>query len=202
MALTCAAFVSGACRDPTQIRLDLVTDADCADVKSTSITTGKVLKFGEKPPSAETTTCRSNGSIGSLVVVPSDDKSAEVAIRVVTGLRSTAEQCVASGYRTGCIVARRRLRFLPHESLELPIPMSLDCLDVPCDVETTCVRGDCAPAHVEDPARCARPEGPRERVASTQGQPVRIAVDDTNVYWTEYDSDRVASLLKSVIGLP
>ncbi len=52
-----------------------------------------------------------------------------------------------------CIVARRRLRYVPHARLPLPIALRAACLGVPCDEKTTCVLGACVSAEFDDPAR-------------------------------------------------
>jgi hypothetical protein len=38
---------------------------------------------------------------------------------------------VSSGYKGGCIVARRALRFIPEEDLHLPVELEVACIDVP-----------------------------------------------------------------------
>ncbi|MCC6668315.1 MAG: hypothetical protein IT375_31515 [Polyangiaceae bacterium] len=136
-----------ACREPTQLTLHLSTDAKCVDVKGTSITVGAHGKLEDKDPVARTTECSAaTGQVGTLVVVPSGSKDDQVSVRVVTGVGKSAEACVKDGYVGGCIVARRTLRFLPHTSLDLPIAMSVDCLDVPCEATQTCLEGKCVSA--------------------------------------------------------
>jgi uncharacterized membrane protein YgcG len=139
------------CRDPTQISLRIRTNAECLDVIDTTITVGKLGEIEKKPQVATTANCEdaSNGRIGSLVVVPSGDKDDEVAVKVVTGINRAASQCTPDNGYSGCIVARRALRFRPHESVEMPILMALDCLDVPCNATQTCKNGNCVPA--DDP---------------------------------------------------
>ena len=47
------------------------------------------------------------------------------------------------GY-AGCIVARRALRYSPHESLDVAIELSADCVGQACDPDHTCLTGGCA----------------------------------------------------------
>jgi hypothetical protein len=147
------------CRDPTQLTLEIRTNADCLDHQGTSITVGKLGAIETKSPAAQTLDCESpTGRIGSLVVVPSSDKDEPIAVRVVTGIVKTPEQCVESSYQGGCIVARRALRFIPHESLFLPILMNVDCRDIACEETETCVNGQCVSAAI-DPTECRTPSG-------------------------------------------
>jgi hypothetical protein len=142
------------CRDPTQIALQIRTDAKCVDVIDTTITVGKLGEIETKPLAASTNDCddAANGRIGTLVVVPSGDNDDEVAVKIVTGIHRAAAQCTPENAYQGCIVARRALRYRPHTPLELPILMALDCLDVPCGATETCYKGNCVPAR--DPEKC------------------------------------------------
>jgi hypothetical protein len=152
-ALLCAPLLSD-CREPTQITLALRTDAQCVDVLGTTITVGELGRLEERPEAATTDRCDpGSGKIGTLVVVPSGANDAEVAMRVVTGVGKSPEQCVKDGYLGGCIVARRAIRYLPHTPLEMPILMSVDCIDIPCGATETCFKGKCVPANV-DPEKC------------------------------------------------
>lgn len=151
------------CRDPTQITLEISTDAKCEDVRGTTIGVGRITELEEKSPVAQTEACSAaSGRIGSLVVVPSGDKDGEVSIRVVTGVGKSPEACVNDGYKGGCIVARRTIRYLPHTPLEMPIELGVDCLDIPCGATQTCYKGQCVSPTI-DPEKCeqgdCRPEG-------------------------------------------
>ncbi len=149
-----------ACRAPTQIVVEVTTDVPCADtgavddpvVKGTAIVVGSPAAFraASRAPAAVTTSCV-DGRMGSLVVVPSDGTNDEIGIRVAVGTRSlTGEQCAAE-CGSGCVQATRVLRFVPHESLELPIDIHRTCIGVCCPAGSTCVKGDCVP----DTVRCA-----------------------------------------------
>lgn len=152
-ALALAPLLSD-CREPTQITLALRTDAQCVDVLGTTISVGSLGSLEARPAVASTDRCDpASGEIGTLVVVPSGDNDAEVALRVVTGVGKSPEQCVEDGYVGGCIVARRAIRYLPHTPLEMPITMSVDCIDIPCGATETCFKGKCVPAAV-DPDDC------------------------------------------------
>lgn len=150
MLLAAAAAATASCQDPTQVRLELSTDVPCSQVEDTSITAGDASALESGQPSAVTTACdASTGRIGSLVLVPSGEKDARVRVRVVTGVKKSAEACVRDGYEAlpgekgGCIVAYRDVGFSEHSTLVLPIRMSLDCLNKVCGAGETCSAGKC-----------------------------------------------------------
>lgn len=173
--LAVAAFVPS-CLEPTQVQLELTTDVPCDEVGGVAITVGTPGALESKPPAAVSLVCRDDGTLGTLVVVPSGERDAELAVRVVAGRNLEVEQCEPPEYGpkgtpdTGCIVARRTLRFLPHEPLVLPIVMRAVCVGEPCDPAQTCVLGTCVEAAV-DPSLCASPGGcPESSLTGGGGQ--------------------------------
>ena len=78
----------------------------------------------------------------SLVVVPTGAKNAAVGIRVVAGITRDPEDCAANGY-DGCIVSRRTLTYLPHQTQQVVMDLTSDCIGNVCDVNHTCVNGSC-----------------------------------------------------------
>lgn len=167
LTLLLLGMAAAACRDPTQVRLSLWTDVGCDKLHNTSIGVGSPLRIDAEAPDTTTDQCRADGTIGSLVVVPSDAQDAAFAIRVVAGVEAPAEQCAAPDY-AGCIVARRALSFIAHESLELPIALRDACLNVPCEPTTTCVNGTCVPATLQA-TQCLSPNGCDESVLAVGG---------------------------------
>jgi hypothetical protein len=148
------------CREATEVDLEISTDALCADVTGTTITTGVVVEVEGLPSRASTLDCdAATGRIGSITIAPRDAKDAEFGIRVVTGLGKDPNQCVKDGYVGGCIVARRLVSFIPHQRIVLPVLMEADCRDVPCSAVDTCRNGRCVPARVPDPLACSDPAG-------------------------------------------
>src|SRR5205823_1430324 len=83
------------------------------------ITAGVLGELSARPPSAVTKNCSTpSGEIGTIAVIPSAGDSDDFALEVVTGVGAkTAAECVATGYKGGCIVARRALRFIPEQNL-------------------------------------------------------------------------------------
>jgi hypothetical protein len=162
LAMSLAVIVAVACESPTEVTLVLTTDVPCSALDGTTITVGAADEIESKAPVAETVDCSSSSSglnnIGTFVVVPSGSRSASFEVRIVSGVAQQARNCArgnqAPNY-TGCIVARRELAFIPHTPLILPIAMRMDCENVRCATDETCVEGECVSDMISDPARCA-----------------------------------------------
>ena len=102
-----------------------------------------------------------DGEVGNVVVTPGDaSKESALTVRVAMGLRGKrAAECTDDGDLKGCIIARRKLAFVPHTPLKVPVVLYLACEGVKCTADTTCsYLGQCVPAQV-DPAACATPDG-------------------------------------------
>lgn len=170
-----SALLAPSCLEPTQVQIELTTDVPCAELGGVAITVGEPGQIEAKPPAAVSLSCREDGTLGAIVVVPSGDRDAELSVRVVAGRNLEVEACEAPEYGpqgtpdTGCIVARRTLRFLPHEPLVLPIVLRAVCVGEPCDPASTCVLGTCVEATV-DPSLCAPPSGCPETTLPGGGQ--------------------------------
>ena len=162
-----AATLASACRDPTQITVEITTDFPCADAHGAAISTGQLAELADKPPSASTPDC-ANQRVGSIVVVPSGGKDDEVAVQVVMGFQGAVEECQPPAYGDHCIVARRAMRFIPHTPLTVPITMRAECAGVTCEPNQTCVKGTCFSAEV-DSALCDRGSGCDEEVLFGEG---------------------------------
>jgi hypothetical protein len=149
--------IPASCRTPTQIEIIITTDIACSDLQGVSITAGPPDAVEGAPPSTATTSCRPAGDgyeIGTIVVAPEGAKDSAVGIRVVAGVNSSADACTAENAYAGCVVARRRLNYVPHTELVLRIPMRGACLDVACDAQSTCVAGECKDSLVRTPSEC------------------------------------------------
>lgn len=145
------------CRDATQITVEVLTDFDCERHHNTTVSVGLLGVVENIDPVATTDVCN-DGKVGTLVVIPGGEDSAEVGFRVITGLDGDGTLCKAPDYLPHCIVARRALRFTPHTNLRVPVQMRASCAGVICPVEQTCVAGECKRAEL-DPGACAKPEG-------------------------------------------
>jgi len=164
VACTTAAIAS--CRAPTEIKVVVTTDFDCADLKDVTVTVGTLGDALESDPPTSTSTTCSAGSVGTIVVVPSGSDHADVGIKVVGGFGvKQAEACApAPGssppeYGVGCIVARRAIDFTPHTPLTVPIVLRAACNGIACGETETCDKGQCVPAEVPDSSACAAAGG-------------------------------------------
>ena len=145
-----------ACRGATEITVEVSTDLNCGDHAGTTITVGKLGELS-KPATTTSFECGANKSIGTLVIVPSAGNDDEVAFQVTTGVGLNPELCGDPKNAAQCIVARRALRFIPHESLRVNVPMRVDCRGVQCLSNLTCLHGACVPAAIGDASRCSGP---------------------------------------------
>ncbi len=162
-----AGWASEACRDPTQVTVDIRTlGIPCASLKGVKIVIARAPKDAEDRMalgslSAEVARGQCDGErVGSLVLTPSRAKGAVlVAARVSDDATST---CRPPDYK-GCIVARRSFTFLDHVSVTLPMTLEVACADVPCDVVSSCRSGTCVSSETtcsESSARCESPTEP------------------------------------------
>lgn len=155
-----------ACNEPTYVTVKLTTDVPCDRIKGVAITVGTLGPLETKVATTRTDAC--NGAeIGTLTVVPSGDESSEFGVRVVMGIDRDVDSCTPPDYGDGCVVARRGLRFLPDESLTLPITLRQICNGIPCGPRETCVKGACRSAIIADPSSCKTPDGCSEDTLAT-----------------------------------
>jgi hypothetical protein len=120
-------------------------------------------------PVTEATQCSvDGGTLGTFVLAPSSSKGASVAVRIVSGVGQSPDNCVPPAYEN-CIVEHRELAFVPHTSLFLPILMSKDCVNVACGSSTTCVAGRCVSDDIPAPSRCTSPGACNEAVLTDGG---------------------------------
>lgn len=138
----------GSCASPTQIVLHLHTDVPCTGErwKGVSVSVGKPDGSLEgKAPAVSTMQCNAAGDIGTVVVTPSGSRDEEVGLRIVAGLDRIPEQCNEFGY-TGCVVARRAVRFDRNSTLHVDVALARSCIDFGCtEGNSTCIDGVCKP---------------------------------------------------------
>ena len=178
LVLTAAACASAAaCYGPTEVRLEISTDLPCRAVVDGGGTPGNpihtVVRLGGAADSAnvaDTTTCSASvagapvADIGSIVLVPSGDRSAHVTVQVTaTADGSDPDLCGRPGTpvaaQAQCIVARRTFAFIRHTSRSLPIRLYASCKGQVCDASQTCNQsGTCESAAVNDDTGCLASE--------------------------------------------
>lgn len=133
-----------ACRGATQVTVTVTTELPCSELRGVSIAVAPDPIAAEDRAGASrfaTTThqCDSPSTVGTIVLAPG---ASSVGIVVVAGVDVESVACKPPRY-DGCVVARRRLSFVEHASLDIGIAVSRSCLGVPCDAQTSCVNGSC-----------------------------------------------------------
>jgi alpha-tubulin suppressor-like RCC1 family protein len=141
-----------ACRDATQITVVVTTDLDCKDHGGTDIVVGSL---GSLPavPTTSSNQCDANKSVGNLVIIPAGAHDSEIAFQVTTGVGINPETCNDPKNASQCIVARRALRFIPHQNLTVKVAMHASCEGKSCAADETCRDGACVSARL-DPLVC------------------------------------------------
>lgn len=146
------------CRDATQMIVVVTTDVPCPQFSGTSITVGTLDTLQGKNATTVAPSCTSVGAglatVGQLVITPSGDNDEEVAFQVATGIGVDPTTCSGTAASPKCIVARRQLRFIPHETVRVEVPMREVCANVSCDPQSTCFSGSCTSAAI-DSSKCA-----------------------------------------------
>lgn len=158
LALLVTTLSVGSCLDPTQVTVTLSTDVDCpvvardlasVQVASSHVQTGSCTT-GAGP--------HGTNRVGDLVLVPSSSPDNAFVVTAVLGVSRPTDQCDVA-QPTGCIVARRAIRYISHTSLRLPIELQVSCLGVACAPNQTCSHGSCVDATI-DPNTCSNGDCP------------------------------------------
>jgi uncharacterized membrane protein len=148
-----------ACLDPTQVTLEITTDAPCpsdaaiGSLVATGVVAGPLAKTAAATatPDAVTDSCDA-GEVGTIVLHPDGDATSASALVVgllaVDGGTRTVEDCVRFANDTSdqapapeCIVARRQVEFIAHKPLTLPVRLYAACAGVRCAPGKTCLPG-------------------------------------------------------------
>jgi len=153
VAATALVLVTG-CKDPTEITFTLSTDVPCDRINGITIAVGSAEDVEAKPAATTSHTCTSSGDLGSIVTIPSGDKNAGMSIKVIAGVGRDPLECQPPNYGTGCILARRSLRFIPHTILAIDVPLRNACNGVVCATSETCINGACTSAEIADANAC------------------------------------------------
>jgi hypothetical protein len=160
LLLMVAAALFASCKDATQVNVVLRTNVPYASGTGVALWSSR-SGVTTAPLVESTEPWLGDGEVGDVVVTPGDaSKDSALTIRVAMGLRGKrAAECTDEGDLNGCIVARRKLSFVSHTRLKVPVVLYLACEGVKCAAETTCSNtGQCVPAQV-DPAACATSDG-------------------------------------------
>jgi hypothetical protein len=152
VATVAVVVVNVDCAEPTQIVVDIRTEAALCDAKRPVhiVSTGVAVASPERLEETFLDQFEGEGCdaqpydrIGTLVITPSGEKDEEVSIRVVSGVDVSADRCPTDF--KGCIVARRHLRFAPRTSKRIVVIMSPACIGKSCGSLECDLNGACVP---------------------------------------------------------
>ncbi len=143
----CALFAMTNCAEPTQIVVHVFTDACPGSgraqvISRTGIAVGTASTIESHRPAATKVGCESPGGVGTLTIYPSGSNDDEVAIKVLGGVELAPDACDPPLY-AGCIVYRRMMRFIPHQTQHATVRLLLACLDRQCPAGLACYNGGC-----------------------------------------------------------
>lgn len=141
------------CAQPTQFTVSVASEVPCkSNARVVLIGAKSLAALASSAPSASSTRCVDDGGLsrmGEIVLVPQGAKDQAIAFAFATRPDGqAADTCLEPAQAAGCIVARRQLRFVPHESTSLGVPLRLSCLGVTCPDDQTCAKGRCVEATV------------------------------------------------------
>ena len=151
-AIAMAASLPLACREPTEMKVRVTTDFDCARLAQNEVS----VRLGEAVTGAASTVSRTckDRYVGTVVLTRSD-RGDRVTVEVMAALSpaALAQDGTCPEGTSGCIHARRSLSFLDHTPLPVPITLQQSCAGITCNPQETCVDGACVPAAI-DSSQC------------------------------------------------
>jgi alpha-tubulin suppressor-like RCC1 family protein len=155
-ALACGVVGVSRGPTPTSLTIEVYSEVPCDRQAAAALVTGPSLaELASGAPSASSTKCDADGHLGSVVIVPSGSKDASISFALMTRPDGqSADTCLDRAQASGCIVAKRRLRFEPQHEIAMRLDLRLSCLGVSCSDDQTCVRGACVAADIECGASC------------------------------------------------
>jgi alpha-tubulin suppressor-like RCC1 family protein len=148
------------CKEPTQATVLVRTNVPYRTNVSMALWSSATASFpeGSTPQVTSAEPWLDDGTLGDVVITPRSNQSEPLSLRVVLGIGRDPAGCTDASPK-GCIVARRKLAFVPRSRLRVPIVLHLACEGVVCDANSTCnYLGRCVSAAV-DPSTCSSAEG-------------------------------------------
>lgn len=149
------------CRGATNIRITTYSEVECArNARVAFAIAHDVAGLRDVAPASYSTKCTPAAppfgglnDTGTVVVAPASADDAFVSVAFMTRPDGESpESCLDPKEGPRCIVARRQLRFFPHEETSLAVELRLSCLGVVCPSDQTCRKGVCVDARV--PQEC------------------------------------------------
>jgi hypothetical protein len=139
-----AAIVApSACKTPTEVTVEIAADIAYRADMTVAVQIDRADRVELATPRIVTRSAWSAGAaLGTVVVLPSGDDE-QVVMRVVLAVGREPATCSAAE-PVGCIVVRRRIRFVAGESTRARVVLRPVCLGTFCDVGASCaVDGTC-----------------------------------------------------------
>ena len=150
------AALGASCRAATEITVTLTTDVPCATLPVSIRVGGTAVQADARGAQAAGDLACSGADLGTIVLVPSGAKDDTVALEVIAAADGDAAACASpASLGPHCIVARRKISYLPHTSLPLPIALHAKCQGIVCGADATCVAdGGCRNATCDASRGC------------------------------------------------
>lgn len=166
-AVVTLAVLIGACREPTSVRLLLRTNVPESSVVSVEIAVNAADDAEITAPSAfvRGQAWESPQTIGTLTIIPPPSGEGRVTMRAVLAVGRDPGECTVSD-ASSCVIARRSLVFVPHQTLTVPVVLYLQCEGVACSARETCnAHAMCVSYNIpggacESAAGCGLPDDP------------------------------------------
>jgi hypothetical protein len=130
------------CASPTQILVDVYSDVACSmGAEVALVAADSPVAVTLKAPVTTSHGCDTTSHhVGTAVLQPSGPNDGEIAFAVVTrNDEGTPDNCAQSPTPSGCIVARRQLRFAAHATLHVRVDLHVSCLTTVCPIDQTCI---------------------------------------------------------------
>ena len=133
------------CAPPTDLTVTVYSEVPCAKGSPVVLVGGSsVTELPSRTTSSVSTECLDDGRMGSVVVVPATSTDETVVFALMQRADGQpADGCLDPAQASGCIVAKRQLRFQSHNESDMRVDLRLSCLGVTCPVDQTCVEGGC-----------------------------------------------------------
>jgi hypothetical protein len=138
------AVAASRCRTPTQLVVDVSTDAPCDRLVTGIYVAGTSAgtDLGDLPVVTKPA-CERPGFIGSAVFLPTGADDEAFALKVVTAVGVSLEDCRRGS--ASCIVERRAVRYSSGDVVRIAISMDQQCIGVVCPGTERCQSGTCVP---------------------------------------------------------
>jgi hypothetical protein len=134
---TLACGASGACRTPTEVTIEIASDVGFRADMSVAIAIDAPEKVETAPPRVVVREpWPAGGTLGTVVALPSGDRD-DFVVRVALATGRDPSACTAAD-ATGCVVVRRRVRFVRGESTRARVVLRPACVGAFCDATSSC----------------------------------------------------------------